>query len=154
MNFPTPSYCWGQTGSLTCISHVLDGVYLQLNGNIHFCGTGGTKPKKDDQHEKIHIMFLSPSYTQEFEIYMSACMSQMYMQEILFENVKLQIKVCFEKNHMSTPLPLFNYRFQKPINIVDQQKGKQEWSSSQTSIIQKCINTKEYLKQKVIVIKG
>ena len=117
MNFPTPSYCWGQTGSLTCISHALDGVYLQLDGNIHFCGTGGTKPKKDDQHEKIHIMFLLPSYTQEFEIYMSTCMSQMYMQEILLENVKLQlkIKVCFEKNHMFTPpLPLFNYRFQKP----------------------------------------
>ena len=117
MNFPAPSYCWGQTGSLTCISHALDGVYLQLDGNIHFCGTGGTKPKKDDQHEKIHIMFLSPSYTQEFEIYMSTCMSQMYMQEILLENVKLQlkIKVCFEKNHMFTPpLPLFNYRFQKP----------------------------------------
>ena len=116
MNFPTPSYCWGQTGSLICISHAVDRVHLQLDGNVHFCGTGGTKPKKDYQHEKIHIMFLSPSYTQEFEIFMSTCMSQMYMQEILLENVKLQfkIKVCFEKNHMSTPLPLFNYRFQKP----------------------------------------
>ena len=130
MNFPTPSYCWGQTGSLTCISHALDGVYLQLDGNMHFCGTGGTKPKKDDQHEKIHIMFLSPSYTQEFEIYMSTCMSQMYMQEILLKNVKLQlkIKVCFEKNHMFTPPPPpFQLQISKtkyPINIVDQQKGR------------------------------
>jgi hypothetical protein len=48
------------------------------------------------------------------------------------ENVKLQlkIKVCFEKNHMSTPFQLQITKTKYPINIVDQQKGRQEWSSS------------------------
>jgi hypothetical protein len=50
------------------------------------------------------------------------------------ENMKLQlkIKVCFEKNHMSTrpPFSITDYKNQVPINIVDQQKGRQEWSSS------------------------
>ena len=48
------------------------------------------------------------------------------------ENVKLQlkIKVCFEKNHTSTPFQLQITKTKCPINIVDQQKGRQEWSSS------------------------